>query len=212
MECIILAGGKGTRLGMNIPKALVKINDKTIIDYRIKHLKKMGITRFILAVGFKKKKIKEYLEGKYDDVDIVYADENENKLLGTAGAIKNALQYVYDDDVFVTNVDDITDIDIKKLKNIGSNTICLANFRSPYGIVETTGNWVSGFKEKPVLNNLWASCGFYYLNKYNIEFPEEGSIEYDIFPYINLKCHKHKGEWVTVNTLKDIEEAKQCLK
>ncbi len=216
MEAIILAGGKGTRLGTESPpKALVKVGDRTIIDYRIQHLIKQGIKIFIIAVGYKKKQVKQHInlfynDSKYDDLKFFFAEEDEP--LGTAGAINYAMKYAEDDFVFVTNVDDITDIDLNQLKHYKENVICLSRFRSRFGIVETSKDDVIEFKEKPLLRDLWASCGFYYLSKY-IDLPEEGSIERDVFPLTPLKAYKHRGKWFTINSLKDIEEVeKEMLK
>ena len=204
MECIILAGGKGTRLGQGAPpKALIKVGDRTILDHRLQYLIKQGIKRFVIAVGYKKEEVKEHVRCYYNGKAKIFFSEEDN-LLGTAGAIKNAMRYVEGKGAFVTNVDDITNIDIQAFKGVskGENTICLARFRSPYGIVKTEKGMVYDFVEKPLLTDLWASCGFYYLRR-ETDLPEEGSIEEEVFPYIPLRVYKHQGYWYTVNTLKD---------
>lgn len=212
MECIILAGGKGTRLGMpDTPKALVEINGRTILERRIEWLAEQGIKHFILAIGYKKEKIKDFFNKQTGNLRFSFAEENEDSLLGTAGAIKNAFKLVEGDEAFVTNVDDITDIKLEEVMEKGVNIICLSRFRSPFGIVFTAGDDVVYFKEKPLLKDLWASCGFYYLSKHN-DYPEVGSIEKDVFPFIDLKAYKHFGSWITVNTQKNIQEAGEVLK
>ncbi len=206
-EAIILCGGLGTRfgaVGRKMPKAMIKINGRPIIDYRIEWLKKQGVNRFILACGHKWKVLKKHLKDS-----VIYSAENEP--LGTAGAIKRAMSHVKGSSVFVTNVDDITNINLKKLRRIKPNVICLGRFRSTFGIVETKGNKVAGFKEKPLLD-YWASLGFYYLSK-DIKLPDKGSIEYDVFPKLkNLKAHKHKGHWITINNPKELQEAEKQVK
>lgn len=214
MECILLAGGKGTRLGLDIPKALVPITNETILDIRIRLLKAQGITHFILATGFKKEQVKEYIKRNYYDLNVDFAEEDS--LLGTGGAIKNAMKYTKDEQVFVSNVDDITDINLKELKQFskGQNTIVIANFNSQFGIVQTENNLVLEFKEKPLLKDLWASCGFYILNK-TIPLPNIGSIEKDVFEPLakkrELYSYKYQGSWITINTQKELEEAKKNI-
>ncbi|MFA5878850.1 MAG: HAD-IIIA family hydrolase [Candidatus Margulisiibacteriota bacterium] len=87
-QAVILAGGKGTRLGNlteEIPKPLVKICNKTILEYQIANLVKNGITDVILLVGYLSNKIKDYFQdGQKFGVNITYFEEKE--LLGTAGA------------------------------------------------------------------------------------------------------------------------------
>lgn len=204
-EAIILCGGSGKRLGemgKSLPKAMVPIKGKPIIDYQIEWLKSYGITNIVLACGYKHEIIKEHLKGK-----VKYAVEKEP--LGTGGAVKNALKFIEGDEFFVLNVDDITDINLNDLAEMGSNTICIGRFRCPAGVVKTEGGIVKEFVEKPLLD-VWVSCGVYLLNK-KVHFPENGSIEYDVFPNIELKAFKHDGKWVTVNTQKDIEDAEKSL-
>jgi len=202
-EAIILCGGSGKRLGEigeNLPKAMIPIKGKPIIDYQIEWLKSYGVTNIVLACGYKHEIIKKHLKDS-----VKYAIEEE--LLGTGGAIKNALKYIEGEEFFALNVDDITNIDIKRLSELGSNSICLAKFRCPGGVVKTDQGFVKEFIEKPLLD-VWVNCGVYILNK-NINLPDKGSIEYEVFPKINLKAFKHEGKWTTVNTQKDIEKAEK---
>lgn len=63
LQAVILAGGKGTRLGKlgkKIPKAMVRINDKPFIDLIIEQLKKEGIKKFLILTGYKKEIIQDY--------------------------------------------------------------------------------------------------------------------------------------------------------
>ncbi len=204
-EAIILCGGSGKRLGKigeELPKAMIPLKGKTIIDYQIEWLKSYGVDNIVLACGYKAEIIKDYLKDS-----VKYAIEEEP--LGTAGAIRNALKYIEGEEFFALNVDDMTDINLKKLSEMGSNAICLARFRCPAGVAKIEKGFVEEFVEKPLLD-VWVSCGIYLLNK-KIELPEKGSIEYDVFPKVKLMAFKHEGKWVTINTQKDIEEAEKGL-
>jgi len=73
MIAIILAAGRGTRLGnitKNIPKCLLKIGEKTLLDYQIDSLIHEGIKEIFLVVGYKRKEIEEHLKNKYSQIDI----------------------------------------------------------------------------------------------------------------------------------------------
>jgi len=205
-DAVILCGGKGKRLGeigKNLPKAMVPLNGKPIIDYQIEWLKSHGVENIVLACGYKWEKLKEHLGDS-----VKYAVEEEP--LGTGGAIKNALKYVEGHEFFAFNVDDMTDIDLKKLAEQGSNSICIAKFRCPSGVAKIEDGIITEFLEKPVLD-VWVSCGTYILNK-DIPLPDNGSVEYDVFPKIKPKAFKHEGKWITVNTQKEMEEAEKALK
>lgn len=206
-DAVILCGGKGKRLGeigKDLPKAMIPINGKPLIDYQIEWLKKYGVKNIILACGYKWEKLKEHLRD-----NAKYAVEEEP--LGTGGAIKNALKYLEGDDFFALNADDLTDINLDKLSEVGSNAICLARYRCPAGVAKIEAGIIKEFVEKPVLDNVWVSCGVYLLNK-NLDLPDKGSIEYEVWPKINSKAFKHEGIWITVNTQKELESAEKALK
>ncbi len=205
-DVVVLCGGMGKRLGkvgVDLPKAMVPLNGKPIIDYQIEWLRSHGVSNIILACGFKHEVIEKHLKDS-----VKYALEEEP--LGTGGAIKNALKYVEGEEFFALNVDDITDINLKELASLGSNAICLARYKCPAGVAQIEEGIVKNFVEKPFLD-IWVSCGVYLLNK-SIQFPEKGSIEYDVFPKTKLKAFKHAGMWVTVNTEKDIADVENVLK
>ena len=113
MQAIILAGGLGTRLKTLVndrPKAMAHVNDKPFLEYQIDFLKKNNIDQIILCVGYLREKIQEYFgDGRKWDITINYAVEK--KLLGTAGALKNAEKYI-NSSFFVLNGDSFLDIDL----------------------------------------------------------------------------------------------------
>ena len=102
MQMLILAGGMGTRLGSltkDVPKSLVSIHGKPFLEYQLEFLKKQGIKDIVLCIGHLGTQIKErFGDGSSFDVNIRYSIED--KLLGTAGAIKKAEPML--DDIFFT--------------------------------------------------------------------------------------------------------------
>ena len=98
MKVVIMAGGKGTRIASianDIPKPMIKICGKPILQYQIENLKNCGLTDITLVIGHLGEKIKEYFEdGKKLGVKINYYTENHP--LGTAGALFNMPQLTED--------------------------------------------------------------------------------------------------------------------
>lgn len=208
MEIIILVGGFGKRLQpltQDIPKCMVPVGGKPMLDYHLKWLSQYKIDKTILACGYKWEEIKKHYGSK-----LVYSVEEEP--LGTAGAIKTAMEHISGEEFFVLNADDITNIDLDAFKNCGSNAIALARFHSNFGIVEVDDGRVVSFQEKPLLP-YWASAGLYLLNRsIKARLPDKGSIEKEVFPKIELKAYKHGGFWMTVNTIKDLEDFEAAIK
>lgn len=206
MDAIILAGGMGKRLRPltnNMPKCMVPINGKPMLQYHIDWLKRYGIKTIIVACGYKWHTIKN----RYGN-SLVYSVEK--KPLGTGGGIKQALRHVESDDFIVVNADDINNVNIDRLKKVGSNAVCLSRFHSQFGIVDVKKGLVARFRQKPLLP-YWANLGVYILNK-NVPLPDSGAIEETTFQKIKLKAYMHTGFWVTVNTAKDLEDAGKILK
>lgn len=209
MEIIILAGGQAKRLRPitdGIPKCMVPINGKPMLDYHLQWLKKYNISNIILSCGYKWEKIKEHYGNS-----LTYSVENEP--LGTGGGIKLAMEHVEGDQFFVLNCDDINNTDLNKVEKLGPNTIVISRFHSQFGIIETRNGLVRQFRQKPLLP-YWANIGLYLLDK-KIRLPDKGAIETETFQKLaasgKLKAFKHTGYWVTINTPKELEEAGEML-
>lgn len=210
MDAIILAGGLGKRLRPitdSMPKCMAPINGRPMLQYHIDPLRKAKIGKIIVACGYKWDEIK-----KHYGSSLIYAVEDEP--LGTSGAIKNALDKIDTHEFVVINADDITNVDFSKLAKTGSNATVVGLLKSPFGVVDIESDKIRRFREKPVLPH-FVNIGIHLLNK-DVKYLDKGSLEYDVLPKLAakgaLKAHKHTGYWVTVNTLKDLEEAEKALK
>jgi len=194
IDAIILAAGSLERgYDKEFPKALFKIGNKTLAEYQIEFLKP-HVNKIIMACTEKEaKEIKKKVKGK-----VVFATTSD--LPGTSGSLKKALEFATTNQIIVINVDDLTDIDLRALINFGTNTVCVANPRLQYGVVEIDGQEIKSFHEKPILKNVWVNCGVYFLNKdIAKKLPKRGNIARDIFPYMKLKAYRHFGSWRTIN-------------
>lgn len=117
MKVVIMAGGKGTRLKEitkdEIPKPMVKVLGKTILEHQIDVLKKNDLKDIIIIVGYLGEKIKHYFkDGKDFGVNITYIDEHEP--LGTAGSFYYVKNYVKEDFILLFG-DIIFDVYLKKM-------------------------------------------------------------------------------------------------
>jgi NDP-sugar pyrophosphorylase family protein len=103
MQCVILAGGCGTRmlpLTKNIPKCLININEKPFLYYQLIWMINQGVTNVLISIGHLGDQIRKYINDnkKLFPIYIDFVDEGEN-LLGTAGALRLA----YDQDKLKDN-------------------------------------------------------------------------------------------------------------
>lgn len=106
MKAVIMAGGKGTRIysitNNEIPKPMLQIGNKTILEHQIDNLKKSGITDITLVIGYLGDKIKEYFgNGSNFEVNISYYEEDPNKPLGTAGSFYYLKDFIKEDFVLI---------------------------------------------------------------------------------------------------------------
>ena len=220
MKTVILAGGLGKRLRpltSDRPKPMIQINNTPIIELQVNWLKKHGITDIIILVGHLKEKIKHHLaDGKKFGVNIRYIEENVP--LGTGGALKNAKDQIIqngntESGFFVINGDILTNLDPFKMSDKGSMTLALVPLKSTFGIVETNGDLVSKFIEKPFIKDTWINAGVYYFSNEIFDYlPDNGNLETVTLPLLvekqKLKAKRFSNNyWRSIDSHKDVEEA-----
>jgi mannose-1-phosphate guanylyltransferase len=219
---VILAGGLGKRLRpltSDRPKPMIQINNTPIIELQVRWLKKFGITDIIVLVGHLREKIKHHLaDGKKFGVNISYIEENVP--LGTGGALKNAKDHIIkngnsDSGFFVINGDILTNLDPFTISEKGSMTLALVPLKSTFGIVETNGDLVSKFVEKPSIEDTWVNAGVYYFSNEIFDYlPDKGNLETVTLPMLvekqKLKAKKFSNNyWRSIDSHKDVDEASQ---
>ena len=219
MKAIILAGGRGKRLRPitdKIPKPLIPINEKPLIEWTIKYLKKYGITEIIISSGYKSNLIEKFLKKKKNfGCEIIFS--NEKIPLGTGGAIKRALRYIDEESFLVLNGDVITNIDLRKILK-KPNTIAANELKTKFGTMDIKNNKILKFNEKKDVTDVWMNPGIYHLSK-DIErlIPKKGSLEGVVFPKMVrnkiLETVKFKNAlWFSIDSHKDIEECSKEIK
>ncbi len=199
MKCIVMAGGFGTRirpLTMNIPKPMLPLVNKPILERIVYHLKDNGFDDLIMLLYFQPEVIKNYFgDGSEFGVKINYVVPSED--FGTAGACKMAEDYIGDDDkILIISGDLLTDFPLKSLlefheKKNALVTIGLTRVEDPlqFGIVITDENSrVVKFLEKPTWGEVFSdtiNTGIYLLNREVFDnIPKGSSYDFskDLFP------------------------------
>jgi dTDP-glucose pyrophosphorylase len=167
---VIMAGGKGTRLDpftRILPKPLIPIGDKTILEIIIEKFTSFKIDQFYISVNHKARIIKSYFEELQPDYKLKYLEED--KPLGTVGALSK-LYKVEEGNILLTNCDIIIDTDYNDLlnhhikeKNDITLVASMKQYSVPYGICKIkNGGELIEIKEKPELDFL-INTGMYIL-------------------------------------------------
>lgn len=171
LPVVIMAGGKGTRLKPItnvIPKPLVPIGDKTILEEIMDQFEAIGCQTFYMSVNYKSNMMRYYLDQLPHHYDVSFFEED--KPLGTIGSVA-LLKGKIDTPFFVSNCDIVIDQDMRDVydyhcENHNDLTIVTAvkSFRIPYGVIETgEDGLMTALKEKPELTYM-INTGVYILN------------------------------------------------
>ena len=167
---VIMAGGLGTRLKPItniIPKPLIPINEKTILETILDQFKDIGCTKYYLSVNYKREIIEYYLNNLEEKYDVTFL--KEDKPLGTIGSV-SLLKGKIDKPFFVSNCDIIVDQDYRDVfdyhknnKNDITIVTAIKSFHIPYGVIETGDNGLmKGISEKPDMSYM-INTGVYLL-------------------------------------------------
>jgi NDP-sugar pyrophosphorylase family protein len=173
MQAIILAGGLGTRLRpytFTVPKPLLPLGDKPLLDFIISHLTRFEVTEIILALGYQAELIRAYCgDGRRFGVTIRYVEES--RPLGTAGCLSLCRPLLRPDAPCVLmNGDIVTRLDFSRMlafhQGRGARlTIGYVyhTYQSPFGVLELDGDAITGVVEKPQYRHP-VSAGIYALS------------------------------------------------
>jgi len=222
VEAILLAGGKAERLGdaaAGRPKALVDVAGRPLAAYQVARLARAGVGRVIVSCAAGQGALFEReLAGL--GAEVVAAEEPER--LGRGGGIRFASGARHESgDVLALNGDELVAVDFAALlrrhrETSAVATVTVARPRSQFGMVDVDENdVVRGFEEAGRVP-YWVNCGIYALSEEAIErFPERGDHETTAFPELasegTLHAYRHEGEWLTVNTPKELRVAAEYV-
>jgi NDP-sugar pyrophosphorylase family protein len=224
MKAIILAGGMGIRLRpftFSIPKPLLPIGEKPILEIIIRSLKNFGFEEFILAIGYKAKMVEAYFgDGSEFGVRVHYLIEN--KSCGTAGPLvqfKNSFKFAKEESFLLMNGDILTNLDFSRMvshhkRNKFEITVGVKKLkeRQSYGFVETKDGFLKKIVEKPSLDRV-VNAGIYIVKASSVNeiprnrfFTMPDLINKLISKDKNVGAYDIKEYWLGLENLRHFED------
>lgn len=226
LECMIMAGGRGKRLSPltdTVPKPMLPLGEKPIIEHNIDRLISFGIQKIYISVKYLGEQIQEYFgDGSSKGISIEYVWED--KPLGTAGALA-LVENFNSDHVLLINSDlftnaDFEDIYLDLIKSNADMAVASTEYKVdiPYAVFETEDSKVLEFKEKPSFV-YYSNAGIYILKKKLIEKIPKNSF-YDITDLMDDLVKKKgklvhsaiRGYWIDIGKPIDYKQAQEFVK
>ena len=226
LDVLVMAGGRGSRLQPmtdTVPKPLLKVGDKAIIDHNIDRLSAFGIDDFHISVRY----LGEQLEDHYNAKDLNGTKVNfvwEEKALGTLGAA-SLIEDFHHDYVLITNSDILTTLDyedffldfLEKEADMAVATIPY-QVNVPYAVMETTNHHVVSFKEKPTYT-YYSNGGIYIVKKELLKKIPKNSFynATDLMESViedggKLVSYPIRQYWLDIGKPEDFEKAQMDIK
>ncbi|WP_020536122.1 nucleotidyltransferase family protein [Lewinella cohaerens] len=226
MDALVMAGGRGSRLRPmtdKVPKPLLKVGDKAIIDHNIDRLKSYGVDDFHISVRYLGEQLEEHCtKTNTNGVKLHFIWEDEP--LGTIGAASKVDRF-HHDCVLVTNSDILTTLDyedffldfLEKEADMAVATIPY-QVNIPYAVMETTNNHVVSFKEKPTY--IYYSNGGIYIIKKEVlsKIPKDTFFNAtDLMEQViqeggKLVSYPIRQYWLDIGKPEDFEKAQNDIK
>lgn len=211
MKVVILAGGFGTRLSEytdSIPKPMIPIGKKPIIEHIMETYSLYGYKEFVVALGYKGKVIKSYFKNLKKNWKIDLVDTGSETLTG--GRIKRLENIIKDETFFLTYGDGLCNINIDKLlkfhkKNKKIVTVTAVRPPARFGSLTIKKNKVIEFNEKVIKGDTWINGGYFVMEpkifkflKGDNEILEKKPLE-KLAKISELYAYKHYGFWACMD-------------
>jgi len=233
----ILAGGMGTRLAEETdirPKPMVEVGGKPILCHIMRHYSHYGFSEFAIALGYKGEHIKKYMADyaslngnltvNFSSGEVAAHDRIHHKWTVhlvetglntmTGGRIKRLAPYLSDDTCMITWGDGVSDINLHDLLDFHRShgklaTVTAVRPPARYGLLETNGNQVVRFSEKPQLGEGWINGAFFVLEPDVFNYIEGDATQWERQPMESLArdgqlmAYRHTGFWQCMDTLRE---------
>jgi NDP-sugar pyrophosphorylase family protein len=225
IDAVLMAGGKGMRLRPlteTLPKPLLPLGGKAIIDYNIETLISFGVDNIFVTVNYLREQIEEHFEKSVDGIKIQCV--REPQYLGTIGSVLYITSFKHDT-VLIMNSDLFTNLDYEELylhfqdNNADMSIVGIPYTISvPYGIFDLEEDNIQGIKEKPSYN-YYANAGIYLIKREllnlipeNTFFDATDLIELLIANNYKVIRFPHTGYWIDIGKPEDYNKAKDLIK
>ena len=223
MKAVILAGGYGTRISEEshlLPKPMIEIGGKPILWHIMKIYLAHKIDDFVICLGYKGEKIKEYFEqfdSKLWNVQLI--DTGLNTMTG--GRLKR-IQDKIDDTFCVTYGDGVSDVNLNNLISFHKEKKSLATLTAihppeRFGVLNLSGDYVKEFHEKHTGESSWINGGFFVFEPEIFDYLHDDSTVLERTPLETLAkeqklaAFKHNGFWHPMDTLRDKKHLEDLL-
>jgi len=225
VKVVILAGGYGSRLSeltKIVPKPMVKITGKPIIQRIIDYYISYGHYEFYIALGYKGEVLKKYFSKKKFSKKIKINLIKTGKKTMTGGRLKRLSPYLKET-FLMTYGDGLSNVNLDKLLSFhkkNKKTVTLTAVRPParFGAIKIRGYYVNCFKEKNNLDEGWINGGFFVIEPRFLKYLANDNTYLEREPFEKLTrnrellAYKHKGFWQCMDTLRDKEILVKKLK
>ncbi len=215
MKVVILAGGLGTRIPEyteSIPKPMVQIGKKPILEHLINIYSKFNLNDFIIALGYKGEIIKEYFKNYKGKSKINLIETGQNTMTG--GRLKRLKKEIGNNTFMLTYGDGLSDVNINKLLEFHKKSkklVTVTAVRPParFGFIKFKENEVISFKEKSKLDVGWINGGFFVIEPKFLDYIENDKTYLEREPLEKLvkekqiSAYRHEGFWQCMDTLRD---------
>jgi len=219
---VLMVGGLGTRLyplTKKLPKPMIKVGNRPILETIILNFKQYGFTKIILSVNYKAEMVEEYFkDGRDFGVEIEYI--YENKRMGTAGAL-SLMKNKFQESFFVMNGDLLTNVNFEHFLNFHQENKAIATMgvreyeqQIPYGVIHQNNGVIESIVEKPT-QRYYVNAGIYILEPEVLEYIPQDQF-YDMPTLFETLIQNNKEPlsfpvheyWLDIGQMKELQQAR----
>lgn len=225
LDAVLMAGGKGERLRPlteKVPKPLLKVGDKAIIDYNIDNLISYGVSHIHVTINYLGEQLEKHFEPLRDGIKVNCV--REPQYLGTIGSIK-FIESFYNDTILLMNSDLFTNINLEDFflhfqQHDADMSVAAIPYSIsvPYGIFELEERNIKGVREKPTYN-YYANSGIYLIKKELLNLIPDGVFfnATDFMEKLIREGYKVirfplVGYWIDIGKHEDYRKAQEFVK
>ena len=225
IDTVIMAGGKGMRLRPltdTVPKPLLVVGEKPIIEHTIDRLAYYGIENIWISVNYLSEQLEDFVRDKPKDLEIEFVKESFP--MGTIGSV-SLIENFKNDYVLICNSDLLTNLDYEVFFmdfldfNADLSVVSIPyNVEVPYAVLEVENGILADFKEKPTYT-YFSNGGIYLMKREildfipkNADFSATDLMNKLIEKGLKVRAYPHHGYWLDIGKHDDFQRAQQDVK